>query len=331
MWFCIENQIPSVNPTRQNVVSSLKIFKVRGVKGMTFLLLGVVAVLSSIEVGLTFLGLNRVPLYESSDNYEYRFVPNQNCTVMGKKLVVNKLGLRGELPENNGDVVVWYCGDSVINGGIRTDEDSLATTIWEQHAEDQSGSRFSSVNVSQGSWGPENTYNFCKEHFGDLGDPNLIVLAVSSHDWNDRMTFCYEGHSQDMPGRNFGAIGNVLNKYFGNYNACTSSAEPTSPPKGAEFDQWLDYSKELDTQMILYLHPTIAEIRAGHYDLQGNQILDWAGTNEVFVCEGLDFLDENGFRDNIHLNELGQRQLADFWVDCIQFPVDTNTTRPINV
>ena len=32
-------------------------------------------------------------------------------------------------------------------------------------------------------------HNFCKEHFGDLGDPNLIVLSVSSHDWNDRMTF----------------------------------------------------------------------------------------------------------------------------------------------
>ena len=298
---------------------------------MTFFLSALVAILSSLEMGLTFLGLNSLPLYESSDNYEYRFVPNQNCTVLGKQLVVNELGLRGELPKNNRGAVVWYCGDSVINGGIRIDEDSLATTIWDQQAANQFGLRIASVNVSQGSWGPQNTYSFCKQHSGDLGDPNLIVLAVSSHDWQDRMSFCYTGHSKDMPGRNFGAIGNLLNKFFGNNNACDRTTRLKSFPEGTEFDQWLQYSKELSSQMILYLHPTTSEIRAGHYNLQGNKILEWAGTNDVFVCKGLDFLDEFSFRDHIHLNEYGQRQLADLWVDCIQLSVDTIPARSINI
>ena len=74
--------------------------------------------------------------------------------------------------------------------------------------------------------------------------------------------------------------------------------------------------------MMLYLHPTIQEIQADNYDMHGNQILKWASNNDVLVCNGLEILPENGFRDNIHLNECGQRQLADLWIDCIEFPVD---------
>ena len=85
--------------------------------------------LISVELGLRIVGLHELPMYESSDKYEYRFVPNQRCSMFGKNLIINNLGLRGELPDGTNDVIVWYCGDSVINGGIHSDEDSLATTI----------------------------------------------------------------------------------------------------------------------------------------------------------------------------------------------------------
>ena len=278
--------------------------------------------LLSVEFGLRVVGLHELPMYESSDKYEYRFVPNQRCTVIGKDLIINNLGLRGELPDSNNDVVVWYCGDSVINGGIHTDEDSLATTIWDKHAENQLGSSIATVNVSQGSWGPENTLSFCKQHSEDLRNPNLILLAVSSHDWNDRMTFCYDGHTKDMPSHNYGALANVLNKYLGQNTTCFHQEDTCSLPRGREFDQWLQFSQELNSKMMLYLHPTIQEIQADNYDMHGNQILKWASNNDVLVCNGLEILPENGFRDNIHLNECGQRQLADLWIDCIEFPVD---------
>ena len=273
--------------------------------------------LISVELGLRIVGLHELPMYESSDKYEYRFVPNQRCTVIGKDLIINNLGLRGELPDGNNDVVAWYCGDSVINGGIHTDEDSLATTIWDKHAENQLGSSIATVNVSQGSWGPENTFSFCKNHASELGKPNLIVLAVSSHDWNDKMSFCYDGHTKDMPSHNYGALANGLNKYFGRNTTCLSQEDRCSSPVGREFDQWLQFSEELNSKMMLYLHPTIEEIRAGNYNSYGNEILKWAGNNAVLVCKGLGTLTENGFRDNIHLNECGQRQLADLWVGCI--------------
>ena len=276
--------------------------------------------LISVELGLRVVGLHELPMYESSDKYEYRFVPNQRCTVIGKSLIINNLGQRGELPDGTNNAIVWYCGDSVINGGIHTHEDSLATTVWDKLAETQFGSSIATVNVSQGSWGPENTISFCKNHATELGKPNLIVLAVSSHDWNDRMTFCYDGHTQDMPSHNYGALANVLNKYLGRKTTCFNQKDPYSLPRGIEFDQWLQFSQELNSKMIFYLHPTIEEIRAGNYNSYGNEILKWAGNNAVLVCKGLETLTENGFRDNIHLNESGQRELAELWMNCFEFP-----------
>ncbi len=277
--------------------------------------------LFSVEFGLRVAGLHKLPMYEASDRYEYRFVPNQRCSVFGKDVVINNLGLRGELPDSKNNAIVWYCGDSVINGGIHTHEDSLATTIWDKHAEIQFESGVATVNISQASWGPENTFGFCNHHLTELSSPNLIVLAVSSHDWNDRMTFCYDGHTKDMPSHNNGALANVLNKYFGHANTCVHQAEAYSFPEGTEFDQWLQFSRELNSELMLYLHPTIEEIQAGIYNFNGHKILKWAGRNQVFVCKGLNNLSENGFRDNIHLNEAGQRELANLWMGCFDFPV----------
>ena len=287
--------------------------------------------LISVELGLRAVGLHELPIYESSDKYEYRFVPNQRCTVIGKNLIIKNLGLRGELPDGNDDVVVWYWGDSVINGGIRTDEDSLATTIWDDHAENHFGSSISTVNISQGSWGPENTLNFCKQHRSELGTPTLITLCVSSHDWSDRMTFCYDGHTKDKPSFNYGALANVLNKYFGRTHSCVNKADNDVLRKGIEFDKWLQFSRELNTKMVLYLHPTIEEIQACNYNSGGNQILKWAGNNEVLVCKGLEILTENGFRDNIHLKERGQRELANLWMSCLEFPDDIEARRSTNI
>ena len=300
-------------------------------KGIIISIWAICLCLSSLELGLRAVGLHELPMYQSSDKYEYRFVPNQRCTVIGKNLIINNLGLRGELPNGNNEVVVWYCGDSVINGGIHTDEDSLATTIWDKHAENQFGSSIATVNVSQGSWGPENTFSFCKNHATELGKPNLIVLAVSSHDWNDRMTFCYDGHTKDMPSHNYGALANAFNKYFGRTHSCVNKADNDALPKGIEFDQWLQFSRELKTKMVLYLHPTIEEIQIGKYNSDGNQILKWASNNEVLVCQGLQILTENGFRDNIHLKERGQRELANLWMSCLEFPDDKEACRSTNI
>ena len=81
------------------------------------------------ELSLRLLGLHNLPNYDRSEDYEYCMKPNQDCTILKKKLTTNLLGLRGELPSKKSEAVVWYCGDSVIHGGVHTDDDSLATTI----------------------------------------------------------------------------------------------------------------------------------------------------------------------------------------------------------
>ena len=145
------------------------------------------------------------------------------------------------------------------------------------------------------------------------------------------MTFCYDGHTKDMPSLNYGALANVFNKYFGRTNACANQVDVVASPKGTEYNEWLEFSSALNAQMMLYLHPTIDEIQAGSYDAKGEEILKWASFNDVPVCKGLDILEERGYRDYIHLNECGQRQLANLWTDCFEFPKDTIPVRSINI
>ena len=104
------------------------------------------------------------------------------------------------------------------------------------------------------------------------------------------MTFCYDGHTKDMPSQNYGALANVLNKYFGRNTTCFNQGDTSSFPEGKEFDDWLQFSQELNSKVMLYLHPTIEEIQTGTYDTNGKKILKWASNNEVLVCEGLEML-----------------------------------------
>lgn len=274
------------------------------------------ALIPAVGFGLELLGrafgLHAVPLYEPNSIFEYRFQPNQECEVFGKTLRINALGLRGELPRSKSDSVVWYCGDSVINGGIHTHEDSLATFKWDAGMEQKLGSPIATVNVSQGSWGPENSLSFCREYKDKLGKPRLIVLALSSHDWDDRMAFCYTGDSRDMPSKSRSALGNLLHKLTGPLQHCQ---QPQADLEGnKEMDEWMRFANELQADLCVYLHPTQGEILNQSRSNQGQKLTAWCVTRNVRLVDGMDLLELDHFRDGIHLNEAGQAELAEIFL-----------------
>ena len=274
------------------------------------------ALIPAAGIGLELLGrafgLQAVPLYEPNPIFEYRFQPNQECAVFGKTLRINALGLRGELPRSKSDSVVWYCGDSVINGGIHTHEDSLATFKWDAGMEQKLGRSIATVNISQGSWGPENTLAFCREYKDKLGQPGLIVLALSSHDWDDRMAFCYTGDSRDMPSKSRSATGNVLHKLTGPLQHCQ---HPQADLKGnKEMDEWMRFANELQADLCVYLHPTQDEILNQSRSNQGQKLTSWCLERNVRLVDGMDLLELDHFRDGIHLNEAGQDELANIFL-----------------
>ena len=125
-------------------------------------------------------------LMKASDKYEYIAVPNQNRMRFGNHIFYNSLSMRS--PEvKKGSIKILGLGDSVINGGVLTDQDSLATTILSNRLSDALSQEVEVLNISAGSWGPDN----CNAYLDENGcfDAMAMLLVVSSHDAHDNMDF----------------------------------------------------------------------------------------------------------------------------------------------
>ncbi|MBL8002190.1 MAG: hypothetical protein JNL05_09540, partial [Flavobacteriales bacterium] len=79
------------------------------------------------ELVLRTLGLRDHPVFVVDPRYEYLMAPGQDVRYGGIRYVTNDIGLRnGPIgPKKRRRVLVL--GDSVINGGQQTTQDSLAT------------------------------------------------------------------------------------------------------------------------------------------------------------------------------------------------------------
>jgi hypothetical protein len=84
---------------------------------------------------------------------------------------------------------------------------------------------------------------------------------------------------------------------------------------GIEFNSGFNELKNLANRhqmnLIIYLHPEQNELKINRYNDQGQEIIKWTKKNKIKLIKGLDYdFNSNDYRDNIHLNELGQRKLA---------------------
>lgn len=127
-----------------------------------------------------FMGLTQAPLYFKSDKYEYMACPNQDGYRFGNHYHYNSYSQRSEEPDTTKQIILGL-GDSVIFGGVQTDQDSLATTIFTKETGIQM------LNISAGGWGPDNCAAYLREK--GLFHAKAMFLLVSSHDAHDNMTF----------------------------------------------------------------------------------------------------------------------------------------------
>jgi lysophospholipase L1-like esterase len=77
-------------------------------------------------------------------------------------------------------------GDSVVNGGSLTDQDSIASTLLEKRFYKDFNKRVRILNISAGSWGPDNVAAYLKK-YGTF-KAKLMCLVTSSHDAHDIMS-----------------------------------------------------------------------------------------------------------------------------------------------
>ena len=89
--------------------------------------------------------------------------------------------------------------------------------------------------------------------------------------------------------------------------------------KGSDWNKGWDELKEIaqqaDIPLILILHAEQMELKAGDYNEKGQMILRWANENQIKLIKDITVLKIENYRDNIHVNESGQRVLADLMMN----------------
>lgn len=278
-----------------------------------------------LEFTLRFVfGFCDAVLYQSSPAYEYIAQPNQHRYRFFSHIDYNSYSQRSEEPDSTKTIVLGL-GDSVILGGTMLDQDSVATTLFSK----ETGMQM--LNISSGSWGPDNCAAYLKEK-GTFG-AKAMVLVCSSHDAFDVMSHVpVVGIYPNYPDKQYKlAIWEVIDRYlmprikvyFRGKQLLDPDAQVVEKVKSDEgvankalnfdpgFDQLLQISDEKHIPFFIYLHPEVGEVMSRKYKEGGLMIMEWAKTHHIKLIDGLnEGVTVDMYRDVIHLNEKGQRNLA---------------------
>lgn len=263
-------------------------------------------------------------LYRLSDKYEYIAQPNQTRHRFGARLLTNSYSQRSEEPDST-KVKVLGLGDSVIFGGGWMDHDSLATTLFSNEMGMQM------LNISAGSWGPDNCVAYLKEQ-GTFG-AKAMVLVCSSHDAYDGMSFTpVVGVYPNYPDSQYKlAMREAIDRYMIPYIKAKTNTKQYADPdaevakRAADrqviqkspyfvkgFDDLKHIADSLSVPFMIYLHAEQGELKQYRYNDMGQQIILWADSARVSLINGINEGERpEMYHDAIHFNERGQRHLAD--------------------
>ncbi|GHS94921.1 hypothetical protein FACS1894207_3860 [Bacteroidia bacterium] len=249
--------------------------------------------------------------------YEYIAQPNQNRFRFRHHIYYNSYSMRS--PElNPKSLKILGLGDSVINGGTHTDQDSIATTLLSKELSEKLQRDVQVLNISYGSWGPDNVMAYINE-FGNF-NAGAAFLVVSSHDAYDNMDFqkIVDKNVSFPSKQSKSAIFELFDRYaiprlFKKSKKNTLSELGINKREecfNTGFEQLYNYFKVHNIPFFIYLHPERREVRNQEYNQQGEQIIAFCKENNIPLIEGINYEDLSCFRDMIHLNEKGQRTLT---------------------
>lgn len=305
-------------------------------------------------------GFCNSPLYVSDPDFEYIYAPNQDVKRFGQVLRTNQYSMRNEeiLPTDSLNILL--IGDSVVNGGSLTDQDSIASTLLEKRFLKDFNIRVRVLNISAGSWGPDNIAAYLKKY--GLFKAKLICLVTSSHDVYDIMSpYSPVGIDPGWPDKQYKvALYELWDRYrwiFFYYldtiflspePEVKSEEKPVDLPSGADssqvaaaevtndsieakklndagirkqgaifnpgYEQIYEMAKSNNIPLFIYLHPEISEIDLGHFNDQGQQIIEFAKEKNIRLINEFQYgVSKKNYRkmDVVHFNSQGQIFLAD--------------------
>jgi hypothetical protein len=278
--------------------------------------------ITGLEVFLRqYYGMCSAVLYNEDSSFEYIAKPNQDVRRFRNHIVYNSESMRSEAVDGSSYKILGF-GDSIINGGVMVDQDSIATSILSTGLSKLYNKKVQFLNISQGSWGPDNCYAYLNR-YGNFG-AKYIFLFVSSHDAYDNMDFQkVVGNLENYPNEQYSfGIYELLERYLiprlkdffkpgkSDVNLLINKKKKNSV-FNTGFNSFLSYSKTHSIPLIIYLHADKEEIKNGVYNIQGQEIIKFARCNNLdIIMDMKSNLNSNCFLDNIHLNSMGQRKLG---------------------
>lgn len=295
----------------------MKFTRPQFVKASVFILI----LLAITEIILRMVwGIGKPPLYTEDPDYEYIYAPNQDLQRMGHHFRTNSLGMRSDNLSANDSIRILLIGDSVINGGAHSDNEDLAGNMLSKMLSDATGVKVNVLNISAGSWGPDNAAAFIKKH-GDF-NAESIVLVFSSHDAYDFMQFDkVVGVDPNYPEKNpSSALTEIFFRYvipgIKNLNGQDPSEQLMISKKGKGLNPgwkfFKEYAEEKNIDLHIYLHSELSELEKGNYNPRGHLILAFADSMHIPVIKDIEPLNKPEFyRDFIHINSGGQKYIAE--------------------
>lgn len=144
-------------------------------------------VISAELVTRYVFGLGNPPLFVLDDRIEYLLKPSSTYRPFHHVFSVNSHSMRSdEFPEaksNADELRVLVIGDSIVNGGVRVDQQELATEVLRSTLSQETKRSVVVGNASAGSWGPVNELEYLKR-FGTF-NADVVVLVLNSDDLED--------------------------------------------------------------------------------------------------------------------------------------------------
>lgn len=302
-------------------------------KKVYYTIVTIIVLIVILELYLRFKwGFCDALLYNHSDKYEYIAQPNQDRHRFGARIHYNSYSQRSTEPDSTKKIVLGL-GDSVLFGGTWMNQDSLASTIFSKETSMQM------LNISAGSWGPDNCAAYLKEK--GTFNAKAMILVCSSHDAYDVMSHLpVVGVFPNYPDKQYhSAIIELIDRYlFPKIKHYISQAKAKLDPdetvvahivnasikrKSKQFDpgfvQLKEIADSLHIPFIIYLHAETNEITKGEYNEMGEEIIKWAKANSIPLINGI----QNGettdmYKDVIHFNEKGQKHLANILIKNIK-------------
>lgn len=264
-------------------------------------------------------------LYRESDKYEYIAQAGQDRYRFGAHVRYNSHSQRNDEEPDSTRSKVLGLGDSVIFGGTMVDQNDIASSIFSK----QTGVQM--LNISAGSWGPDNCAAYIREK--GLFGAKAMLLVCSSHDAYDVMTHVpVVGIYPSYPSRQYPlAWMELIDRYLcPHLMAMLHKPQLIDPDavvlkqiqdgsvakKGLTFNPGFSQLKHIadsvNIPLVIYLHAEQGEVMAGRYNAMGQQIIFWARQQGVPLMLGLRQGERpDMYRDNIHFNKKGQRHLAE--------------------